>query len=108
MGDLSADRERRAANRRAQSVPQFARLTGCYGGVDGRAAAPPGQAFWPDDISLLDTECMDATRLLCSAQVTDSYLLALARAHRGQLASFDRRLLTAAVPEGSAHFHLID
>jgi len=51
---------------------------------------------------------MDATRLLCSAQVTDSYLLALARAHRGQLASFDRRLLTAAVPEGSAHFHLID
>jgi hypothetical protein len=51
---------------------------------------------------------MDATRLLCSAQVTDSYLLALARAHRGQLASFDRRLLTAAVPEGSAHFHLIE
>jgi predicted nucleic acid-binding protein len=69
--------------------------------------ALPGHAFWPDDISLLDAGCMDATRLLSSAQVTDTYLLALARAHRGQLASFDRRLITDAVPEGSAHLHLL-
>ena len=70
--------------------------------------ALPGHAFWPDDISLLDAKCIDATRLLSSAQVTDTYLLALARAHRGQLASFDRRLIADAVPEGSAHLHLID
>lgn len=62
----------------------------------------------PDDISLLDTERIDATRLLSPAQVTDRYLLALARAHRGQLASFDRCLVTDAVPGGAAHMHLID
>ncbi len=68
----------------------------------------PGHAFWPDDISLADTEHTDTARLLSSAQVTDTYLLALARAHRGQLASFDRRLIIDAVPGGSAHLHLID
>jgi len=69
--------------------------------------ALPGHAFWPDDISLLEAGRIDATRVLGSAQVTDTYLLALAGAHRGQLASFDRRLITDAVPEGSALLHLI-
>lgn len=68
----------------------------------------PGHTFWPDDISLLDTKHIDNTRLLSPAQVTDTYLLALARANRGQLASLDRRLITAAVPDGSAHLHLIE
>ena len=69
--------------------------------------ALPGHAFWPDDISLADAERIDASRLLSSAQVTDSYLLALACAHGGQLASFDRRLVTAAVRGGAARLHLI-
>ena len=67
----------------------------------------PGHAFWPDDISLLDTDRIDATRLLNSAQVTDSYLLALACAHGGQLASFDRRLVKDAVRGGTRRLHLI-
>jgi toxin-antitoxin system PIN domain toxin len=67
----------------------------------------PGHAFWPDDISLLDAERIDTSRLLSSGQVTDSYLLALASAHAGQLASFDRRLVTAAVPNGARCLHLI-
>jgi hypothetical protein len=33
----------------------------------------PGHAFWPDDISLADTEHTDTARLLSSAQVTDTY-----------------------------------
>ena len=66
-----------------------------------------GHAFWPDDISLLDTDRIDATRLLISAQVTDSYLLALACAHGGQLASFDRRLVKDAVRGGTRRLHLI-
>src|ERR1039458_10328103 len=37
---------------------------------------------------------MDATRLLSSAQVSGSYLLALACAHGGRIANFDRRLVT--------------
>jgi hypothetical protein len=69
--------------------------------------ALPGHAFWPDDISLADAERIDASRLLSSAQVTDSYLLALACTHDGQLASFDRRLVTTAVRGGAERLHLI-
>lgn len=67
----------------------------------------PGHVFWPDDISLLDDERLDITRLLDSSQVTDSYLLALACAHGGQLASFDRRLVKDAVRGGARGLHLI-
>ena len=68
----------------------------------------PGHVFWPDDISLLDADRIDATRLLSSTQVTDSYLLALACAHSGQLASFDRRLVKDAVRGGARRLHLIE
>jgi toxin-antitoxin system PIN domain toxin len=67
----------------------------------------PGHQFWPDDISLLDNEKLDPGRLLSSGQVTDSYLLALARHHGGKLATFDRRLVADAVPRGQQSLHLI-
>lgn len=67
----------------------------------------PGHAFWPDDISLLDREHVNPARLLDSSYVTDTYLLALARAHKGQLASFDQRLVTDAVMDGRQALHLI-
>ena len=69
--------------------------------------ALPGYVFWPDNISLLDTEMIDTERLLSSGQVTDSYLLALACAHKGQLATFGRRLVTDAVYGGAQGLHLI-
>jgi toxin-antitoxin system PIN domain toxin len=69
--------------------------------------ALPGHVFWPDDISLLDAKKVDASRILSSAQVTDSYLLALACAHGGKLATFDRRLVVDAVRGGAKGFHLI-
>ncbi|MBL0038402.1 MAG: PIN domain-containing protein [Nitrosomonadales bacterium] len=69
--------------------------------------ALPGYVFWPDNISLLDTEMIDTERLLSFGQVTDSYLLALACAHKGQLATFDRRLVTDAVCGGTQGLHLI-
>ncbi|MBI3901813.1 MAG: PIN domain-containing protein [Nitrosomonadales bacterium] len=69
--------------------------------------ALPGHVFWPDDISLLDTKKLDASRLLNSAQVTDSYLLALAITHGGKLATFDRRLVVDAVRDGIKALHLI-
>jgi toxin-antitoxin system PIN domain toxin len=46
-------------------------------------------------------------RLLNSGQVTDTYLLALSAAHGGQLATFDRNLVTGAVVSGSKSLHLI-
>ena len=67
----------------------------------------PGHQFWADDISLADARYVDVARLLTSAQVTDTYLLALAKLHGGQLASFDRRLSIAAVKGGKDHLHLI-
>jgi uncharacterized protein len=67
----------------------------------------PGREFWPDDVSLIDTRLVHADRLLNSGQVTDSYLLALAAAHGGKLATFDRNLVTDAVVNGSTSLHLI-
>ena len=69
--------------------------------------ALPGHVFWPDNISLLDANKIDASRILSSAQVTDSYLLALASAHSGKLATFDRRLVVDAVRGGTKALHLI-
>lgn len=66
-----------------------------------------GHVFWPDDVSLLDGKALDPARLLSSGQVTDSYLLALACAHGGKLATFDRRLVADAVPKGQHGLHLI-
>lgn len=63
--------------------------------------------FWPDSVSLLDSSVCDATRLLSSAQITDSYLLALAKQNRGKLVTFDMRLVANAVPDGEDHLHLI-
>ena len=69
--------------------------------------ALPGHEFWSDDISLLDAKHVDCSRLLDSAQVTDSYLLALAGAHGGQLATFDLHLVTDAVVYGARALHSI-
>lgn len=66
-----------------------------------------GHQFWPDDVTPLDAQRFAPSRLLDSGQVTDTYLLALAVAHGGQLATFDRHLVTDAVIEGSKALHLI-
>jgi toxin-antitoxin system PIN domain toxin len=66
-----------------------------------------GHEFWPDDLTLFDPAYVDTARLLDSAQITDSYLLALARAHGGKLATFDRRMVASAVMGGSSAIHLI-
>lgn len=63
--------------------------------------------FWPDDISLLDHQSIDPARLLASSQITDTYLLALAVAHNGELVTFDSRLVADAVVGGRKALHLI-
>lgn len=62
----------------------------------------PGHVFWPDDISLVGAAHLDPAQVLTPGQVTDSYLLGLAVAHGGQLATFDRRLSAKAVRGGKA------
>lgn len=68
----------------------------------------PGHEFWTDSISLMRSKLIDQSRLLISSQITDTYLLALARSNEGQLATFDRRLVTDAVPGGKDNLHLIE
>jgi toxin-antitoxin system PIN domain toxin len=73
-----------------------------------RLTALPGHVFWSDNISLTTAAHVDASKILTPAQVTDTYLLAVAVGHRGQLATFDRRLATNAVKDGNAALHLIE
>ncbi len=95
---------------RIVSHPKYPNCIGSPGlaaDVMARLCRLPGHVFWPEDISVLDNQYIDITRLLSSSQITDSYLLALARAHDGQLATFDNRLVVDAVRNGRAVLHLI-
>lgn len=65
--------------------------------------ALPGHVFWAAGIDMLGADSpIDPARLLAPGQVTDSYLLGLAAARGGRLATFDRRLSPAAVDGGRA------
>ncbi len=64
--------------------------------------------FWPDTISLLDPAHVEPTRLPGWRHLTDTYLLALARANGGRLVTFDRRLQISAVIGGERHLEVID
>ena len=66
-----------------------------------------GHEFWPDDRTSFDSRHVHRDRVLHSAQVTDSYLLALAAAHGGKLATFGQDLVTDAVVNGSQSLQLI-
>ena len=58
-------------------------------GLLERVCRLPGHDFWPDDFPLRETVA-SGTPLAGHNQITDSYLLALASAHGGVLASLDR------------------
>lgn len=67
-----------------------------------------GHRFWPDDINLFGDDVIDPSEIRTPAQVTDSYLLALAAARGGRLATFDRKLSVRAVRGGRAALYLLD
>ena len=67
----------------------------------------PGHRFWPDKISIADGSHVETLLLSSHSRVTDSYLLALARAHGGRLASMDHRLAVDAVPDGAESLALL-
>jgi len=52
----------------------------------------PGHEFWPDDVSLSDDDVFDLSTALNHREVADIYLLGLAVAKGGRLATFDRRI----------------
>jgi uncharacterized protein len=70
------------------------------------AAAHQAHEYWPDDVSILDAESMDATRIHGPMQLTDIYLLALAVSRGGRLVTFDQGIPLAAV-KGAQKKHLV-
>lgn len=67
----------------------------------------PGHEFWPDSLSIVRSAVFDLNLLTSPHHVTDIYLLGLAASRGGKLATFDRRLNTAAVRNGPDHFELV-
>ncbi|MGH9165831.1 MAG: TA system VapC family ribonuclease toxin [Acidimicrobiales bacterium] len=63
-----------------------------------QACATKHHEFWTCEISLLDQLVIDRRRLHGPRQVTDAYLLALAVHNGGRFVTFDRSVVTSAVP----------
>ncbi len=63
--------------------------------------------FWPDDVSLLDSDVVDPTRIHGPRQLTDIYLLALAVRHEARLVTFDTGIPLAAVRKATNRALLI-
>jgi toxin-antitoxin system PIN domain toxin len=63
--------------------------------------------FWPDEVSLLDSDVVDSTRIHGPRQLTDIYLLALAVQHEGRLVTFDNGIPLAAVRRATTQNMLI-
>jgi toxin-antitoxin system PIN domain toxin len=63
--------------------------------------------FWPDEVSLLDSDVVDSTRIHGPRQLTDVYLLALAVQHEARLVTFDTGIPLAAVRKATTQKLLI-
>jgi hypothetical protein len=86
-----------------------------YGAMVGRATdlvarlrkfcASREHHFWPDAVSLRDDTVFDPGFVATHRQLTDIYLLGLARQHGGRLVTFDRTIPLKAVV-GARRQHL--
>lgn len=70
------------------------------------AKATEHHRFWPDDVSLTDTEIFTRAELLGPKQITDRYLLALAVRNNGRFVTFDQAIRPTAVVGATAE-HLV-
>ena len=67
-----------------------------------RASLESVHEFWADDVSVLDEQLVDTTRIHGPRQLTDVDLLALAVSHGGVLVTFDRSIAVDAVRGATA------
>jgi toxin-antitoxin system PIN domain toxin len=65
------------------------------------ARDPDLHEFWTDEISLLDGDTIDRSRIHGPRQITDIYLLALATSHEGRFVTFDGQIPLAAVRQAT-------
>lgn len=70
------------------------------------AAATGNHRFWPDDVSVTDSDMFDPLQLLGPKQITVRYLLALAVRHGGRLVTFDQGIRPTAVA-GASIQHIV-
>jgi toxin-antitoxin system PIN domain toxin len=63
--------------------------------------ASGGHVFWEDAISLRDERLFRRSRALTHRQITDVYLLGLAKKKNGRLATFDAKIPWTAVVGGT-------
>ncbi len=71
------------------------------------ATAQSNHAFWADEIAVTDKGIFSAERILGPKQVTDIYLLALAKHFGGRLATFDRALSATAVIDAKPEHYVV-
>lgn len=67
----------------------------------------PHHEFWPGAPAYLDATAPLSKRMQGYRQVTDAYLLGLAKHHGGKLATLDKAIRSLAGPELAAHIELI-
>jgi hypothetical protein len=93
---------------RIMSNPGYPGALPVHGVVERLAKASKTRLheFWPDDLSLLDPELLDSSRIHGPRQITDLYLLALAVRHGGRFVTFDHLIPTAAVKQ-AAKAHIV-
>jgi toxin-antitoxin system PIN domain toxin len=60
-----------------------------------------GHQFWADALSFTDDRVFNPAVIAGHRQLTDIYLLALARTHKGRLATFDRTIPVGAIVGGT-------
>jgi uncharacterized protein len=63
--------------------------------------------FWPDDLSLVETDTIAWPYVVGHRQVTDVYLLALAKTHGGKLATLDGGV-AALLPDANEQQTLLE
>jgi predicted nucleic acid-binding protein len=75
-----------------------------------RILAVPGHEFWSDDIAPTTAASFANLALVGHRQVTDAYLLALAKHHAGKLVTFDQGVpdLSGAGKDRLRHVAVID
>lgn len=70
------------------------------------ATRNPYHEFWADDVSLLEPQTADASRIHGPRQLTDLYLLALAVRRSGRFVTFDASVPVSAV-RGAEKRHIL-
>ncbi len=89
----------------AASYPRSIGEPGVVRTVLEQMCAFPGHQFWEDSLSLREVAVFPT--LPSSKHLTDIYLLALAVARGGRLATLDRRIDPATIPGGEQAYFLI-